>query len=209
LTRRIDADILTSADGFASRHFQVQSAFNVNGETKENKVFIPGFIISILSFPGVMAHEFAHELFCRLTSTRVIKVCYFRFGNPAGYVVHEAPESVWKHILIGIGPFVVNTALGFLAGLFAVKKSLFAGELNGADFMFFWLGLSIAMHSFPSTDDAKSIWRGVWSKDVPLSAKLVGTPLVGLIFLGAMGSFFWLDLAYGIVVAVVLPWVVL
>lgn len=170
-------------------------------------MIIPGFIISILTFPGVMAHEFAHELFCRLTGTRVMKVCYFRFGNPAGYVVHEAPESVWKHILIGIGPFIVNTALGFLAGLFAVKKSLFAGELKSAGFFLVWLGLSIAMHSFPSTGDAKSIWRALWCKGAPLSAKLVGTPLVGLIFLGALGSIFWLDLAYGIVVAMALPWI--
>jgi hypothetical protein len=121
--------------------------------------------------------------------------------------VHEAPESVWNHILIGIGPFIVNTALGFLAGLFAVKKSLFAGELKSAGFFLVWLGLSIAMHSFPSTGDAKSIWRALWCKGAPLSAKLVGTPLVGLIFLGALGSIFWLDLAYGIVVAMALPWI--
>ncbi len=137
-----------------------------------------------------------------------MKVCYFRFGNPAGYVVHEAPESVWKHILIGIGPFIVNTILGFLAGLLAVKKSLFTGELKGAGFFLVWLGLSIAMHSFPSTGDAKSIWQALWGKGAPFSAKLVGTPLVGLIFIGALGSIFWLDLAYGIVVAVVSPWVI-
>ncbi len=171
-------------------------------------MFIPGFILSFLTFPGVVAHEFAHQFFCLLTGTRVIKVRYFRFGNPAGYVVHETPDSVWKNILIGIGPFIVNTALGFLAGLFAVKKSLFAGELKSNDFFLFWLGLSIAMHSFPSTGDAKSIWRTLWGRGAPLSAKLIGTPLVGLIFLGALGSFFWLDLAYGIAVAVVIPWVI-
>ncbi len=171
-------------------------------------MFIPGFIISIITFPGVVAHEFAHELFCALTGTRVIKVRYFRFGNPAGYVVHEAPDSVWKHILIGIGPFFVNTALGFLTGLFAVKKYHSAGGTSGAAYFLIWLGLSIAMHSFPSTGDAKSIWRGIWSKGTPLTAKLIGTPLVGLIFLGALGSCLWVVQAYGIVVAVVSPWVI-
>ncbi len=169
---------------------------------------IPGLFISIITFPGVVAHEFAHELFCALTGTRVLKVRYFRFGNPAGYVVHEVPDSVWKHIIIGIGPFFVNTALGFLSGLFAVKQFDSAGGTGGAAYVLIWLGLSIAMHSFPSTTDAKSIWRGVWSKGTPIAAKLVGTPLVGLIFLGALGSFFWLDLAYGVVVAVVSPWVI-
>ena len=155
-----------------------------------------------------MVHEFAHGLFCRLTGTRVIRIRYFRFGNPAGYVVHEEPESVWRHILIGIGPFIVNTALGFLAGLFAVKKYLLAGGVESGVFFFTWLGLSIAMRSFPSTGDAKSIWGALWGKGAPFAAKLVGSPLVGLIFFGALGSLFWLDLAYGIVVAVVAPWVV-
>ena len=169
---------------------------------------MPSFIISILTMPGVVAHEFAHRLFCLLTGTRVIKVRYFRFGNPAGYVGHEAPDSVWKNILIGIGPFIVNTASGFIVGLVAAKKSLMVGELKGAYFVLYWLGISFAMHSFPSTGDAKSIWGAIWCKGAPLSAKLVGTPVVGLIFLGALGSFFWLDMAYGIVVAVVVPWVI-
>ena len=197
LTSRIDADIL----GAVHRNHRFVK--------KGKSVFIPGFIISILTFPGVVVHEFAHRLFCRLTGTRVMRVCYFRFGNPAGYVIHEAPESVWRHILIGIGPFFVNTALGLLAGLLAVGKSLHAGQLKGEGFFLVWLGLSIAIHSFPSTGDAKSIWRALWGKGAPLSAKLVGAPLVGLIFLGALGSFFWLDLAYGIGVAMVLPWVII
>lgn len=171
-------------------------------------MFIQGLIVSLITFPGVVVHEFAHELFCALSGTRVIKVRYFRIGNPAGYVVHEMPDSVWKHILIGIGPFFVNTALGFLAGLIAVTKFHSAGGSREAAYILSWLGLSISVHSFPSTGDAKGIWRGIWSKGAPLSARLLGTPLVGLIFLGALGSVFWLDLAYGMAVAVILPWVI-
>ena len=168
-------------------------------------MFIPGFIISILTFPGVIAHEFAHKLFCQLTGTNVIKVCYFRFGNPAGYVVHEQPASIWKHILIGFGPFFVNTLFGITIGLAAY---IFKGEAT-ANYLLAWLGVSIGMHSFPSSGDAKSIWSAVWQKGSPITARIVGTPLVGCILLGALGSFFWLDAIYGVAVSLVLPRIIL
>ena len=74
-----------------------------------------------------------------------------------------------------------------------------------AFFILFWLGISTAMHSFPSTGDAKNIWKAVWDHDAPFSAKVVGTPLVGLIYLGAIGSVFWLDLIYGVAVVAFIP----
>ncbi len=167
---------------------------------------IPGFIITWLTFPGVMVHELAHKLFCEWTKTKVLEVCYFRFGNPAGYVAHELPSSVWRHVLIGIGPLFVNTVLGFCIGLFAIP---FMREHSGAGefvkYAVLWLAVSIAVHSFPSTGDAQSIWGAIWSKESPLSAKVLGTPLVGLIYAGALGSIFWLDLIYGIGVVVGLP----
>lgn len=45
--------------------------------------FIPGQLIAALTFPGVIVHEMAHQLFCRLFRVAVLDVCYFRFG-PAG-----------------------------------------------------------------------------------------------------------------------------
>jgi hypothetical protein len=38
-----------------------------------------------------------------------------------------------------------------------------------------------------------------------LTTRLIATPIVGLIGLGALGSFFWLDLFYGVAVAMLLP----
>jgi len=165
-------------------------------------MFIPGFLITWVTFPGVIVHEFAHQLFCHWTGTRVLKVCYFRFGNPAGYVAHERPPTVWRHILIGIGPLFVNTVLGCILGTVAyLLRDL--GQLWFYGLM--WLAVSVAMHSFPSTGDAKSIWSAIWAKGAPLGTKLVGTPLVALIGLGALGSVVWLDLLYGAAVAVWLP----
>ena len=163
---------------------------------------IPGFIITWLTFPGVIIHEFAHKFFCSLTGTKVLEVCYFRFGNPAGFVIHEKPATIWHHILIGIGPLFVNTGLGLLIGILAMPFKL---SIPPVFFILFWLAISTAMHSFPSTGDAKNIWKAVWDHDAPFSARVVGTPLVGLIYLGAIGSVFWLDLIYGVAVVAFLP----
>ena len=168
-------------------------------------MIIPGFLISIATFPGVIVHELAHVFFCMVTKTRVYKVCYFRFGNPAGYVIHATPPNVWKHILIGIGPLFVNTLLGLLFGIAAALAHVNFDKLTTMSGIFLWLAVSIAMHSFPSTGDARSIWHSVWSKGSPVTAKLFGTPLVTLIFLGAIGSIFWLDAVYGFGIVVELP----
>jgi hypothetical protein len=61
------------------------------------------------------------------------------------------------------------------------------------------------MHSFPSTGDARSIWSAIQRSNSPVVVKVVGTPLVGLIYLGAFGSMVWLDLFYGIAVVITLP----
>jgi hypothetical protein len=162
---------------------------------------IPGFIISILTFPGVIVHEWAHLMMCRLVGVRVHEVCYFRFGNPAGYVVHEAPRNPLANILIGYGPLIINTIVGGILGGLYWGKETQNGD-NTFVYIMVYLGISIAMHSFPSTGDAKSMWSSIWSKNSSCLAKLIGTPLVGIIFIGAFGSIFWLDLVYGFFVVI-------
>lgn len=168
-------------------------------------MFIPGFLISILTFPGVIVHEAAHQLFCRLCKVAIFDVCYFRVGNPSGYVVHEIPNNAYKNILIGIGPFLVNTIVGAIIALPAAVPVIKFGSANLLDYFLIWLGVSVAMHSFPSTGDAKSIWKSVWGTETSIFAKIVATPIVGLIFIGAAGSVVWLDLIYGAGVAMAIP----
>jgi len=168
-------------------------------------MIIPGFIITWLTFPGVIIHELAHKLFCHLTGTCVKAVCYFRFGNPAGYVIHDLPSSPWKHLLIGFGPLIVNTVLGLTIALMTLPLKPAVGQTSWLFISLMWLAISVAMHSFPSTGDAKSIWNGIWKQPSSIITRFIGTPLVGLIYIGALGSFFWLDLIYGISICVGVP----
>ena len=161
-------------------------------------MFVPGILISILTFPGVIVHEFAHQFFCQLLRVAVVDVCYFRVGNPAGYVIHETPRKFWHQILIAIGPFLVNSLIGAILSFPAAIHSYFSTS-GLLDTVMLWLGISIAMHSFPSSGDAHSLWQS--TKQSPLVMRLISFPIVSLIYIGAVGSFFWLDLAYGVVVS--------
>jgi hypothetical protein len=167
--------------------------------------FIPGIAITIVTFPGVIVHELAHQLFCRLYKVPVFEVVYFQIKNPAGYVLHEIPRNKWQTIMISIGPFILNTLVG---ALIALPASLSVFKFNNAgplDYLLIYLGVSIAMHAFPSTGDANAIWKSVKERDTPIWTKIISYPVVGLIYLGSLGSFFWLDLAYGVAVAIGFP----
>lgn len=170
---------------------------------------IPGFLITWLTFPGVIVHELAHAIFCRWFGMDVYEVKYFQFttgfGRPAGYVMHARSKHPWQDLMVSIGPFFVNTILGaVIAAPAAIPVLKFqSGDL--LDLFLMWLGVSIAMHAFPSTGDAKSAWGSLSSPETPGWTKVIGYPVVGLIYVGALASMFWLDLLYGIFVAGVIP----
>ena len=158
--------------------------------------FIPGFVISIATFPGVIVHEAAHQLMCRLTNTPVLKVCYFRVGNPAGYVMHDAPSSGWKHFLISVAPFLINSILGFLICLPVALAAAAKTPMGPLDLLLGWLGISVAMHAFPSTGDASSLWSALKKDNASWLLRIVAFPVVGVIYLGAALSVVWFDAIY-------------
>jgi hypothetical protein len=156
-----------------------------------------GLIIHMLTFPGVVVHEMAHVHFCRRYGVRVHKACYFRFGKPPGYVVHDTPDTAYQSIMVSVGPFIVNTVVGVLL---AVLSTFVWGRF--VEWCLIWLSVSISMHAFPSTGDANNMWRAIWSRRGSMLTRLFGTPLVGIVYLGALGSFFWLDLLYGVAIGI-------
>jgi|SRR6185437_1044322 len=164
--------------------------------------FIPGFIISAITFPGVIVHEFAHQLFCYLMRVPIIQVCYFRFGNPAGFVRHEIPNNKWKQVLISVGPFFVNTILGFLIVFPVAIPAIKFHEGTPLEYLSIYLGVSIAMHAFPSRGDADSMWSSFKEGNSNFFEKALVMPILGFIYLGSIGSMIWLDAIYGVGVTV-------
>ena len=154
---------------------------------------IPGALIAILTFPGVIVHEGGHRLFCSLAGVRVYKTCYFRLGNPAGYVIHGPVHSFGAAFLISVAPFIVNTAIALFIFSIAVDASS-----NVVAFPLYWLGISIGMHSFPSSGDADNLWgySKVALRHNPLA--ILGFPVAILIKMAAVLSIIWFDLFYAI-----------
>ncbi|GKX31544.1 hypothetical protein SH1V18_40240 [Vallitalea longa] len=172
-------------------------------------MFIPGIIISAVTFPGVIVHEFAHQLFCRISRVAIFDVRYFQFSNPSGYVIHEEPKEIYQHILISIGPFFLNTLLG---AFIAMSSSIPVLDYNSGkplDYLLLWLGISIAMHAFPSRQDANNIWYIIKSKKSNLATKIICFPLVVIIYIFSIGSIIWLDLLYGVSIVTLIPKLIL
>jgi hypothetical protein len=150
-----------------------------------------GFFITILTFPGVVMHEVAHEVACHIAGVRVLKVKYFdlSFKNrTAGYVEHTAPESYGAAFLICIAPIIFSNLAALALFMPAIRFDILPLRV-----LFAWLGISCAMHAFPSTGDARNLFRcskaSLWRN--PLA--LLGFPVVGIIYLANFLSFFWLD----------------
>ena len=165
-------------------------------------------ILSYITFPGVIAHEFSHAWACRRLGIRIHKVCYLRLGNPMGYVLHDRPASAVGHIVVAVAPFFVSTAVGLAFSLVAclTSQSTAYPEIRAAaSFGMIWLSFSCALHAFPSGGDADALWSDVGSSHVGFFAKLLLVPATGLIRLGQIGTRIWLDVLFALVVVALPP----
>jgi len=168
--------------------------------------FIPGPVIALLTFPGVIIHEAAHLFFCKLFKLQVYNVCFIRFGNPAGYVIHEKTDNFTTAFFVSMGPFFGNS---LLCVIFCTAAFLPVWELKVFDplaYFFYWLGLSIGMHAFPSTGDLSNLWELA-----PEKAKkgnilaILSFPLIGLLYILNFARVVWADLGYGIAIGILGP----
>jgi hypothetical protein len=169
--------------------------------------FIPGVVISALTFPGVIVHEAAHMLFCKLRGVAIFDVCFFRFGNPAGYVIHEETDNFTSAFLISFGPFIVNTLLCIVICFPAMAPvAYFGGVEDVVSAVLLWLGVSIGAHAFPSTHDAQLVWA-LAKREVKRAniLAIVSFPLVVLVFLGNILSVVWVDFFYAYGIGIALP----
>ena len=170
--------------------------------------FIPGWLIAIVTFPGVIVHEIGHRIFADLGQVPVYKICYFRIGNPSGYVVHGPPKGLKSAFLISVGPLIINTLLCALLTFPAVFPLYIFQEkkINWIFIFLAWIGISIGMHAFPSGQDVENLVNEV-----------ANAKKKGLFFFASkiFEEFFqlanWLrilrvDAIYAFGVALLLPW---
>jgi hypothetical protein len=172
--------------------------------------FIPGWLIAIVTFPGIVVHEAGHMLFCRLRKVAVLDVCYLRAADPPGYVVHERCADFTTSFLVAVGPAILNTVLCFVL-CFPEFVRVRAFDLGDpVSYLLLWLGLSIGMHAFPSTQDAANLWAEakIAVKEHSVLA-LVSFPIVVLIYVANVLRVVWFDLIYGAAIGLLLPELIL
>ena len=168
---------------------------------------------SIFYMPGVIIHELSHHIFCIIFSAKVIDVCYYNFKDSSGYVLHEQPKHLYQNVLISTAPFLINSFIGGLVAYTTIINKLSALgllSLNWQDLLWIIISISIGMNAIPSKGDALSLWYSIGDSDMnfllKLSAKIIITPLVLIIFLINFGSsYLKIDLLYGVCVCFIGP----
>ena len=121
-------------------------------------------------------------------------------------MIHEQTTDFTASFFVSLGPFFINT---LLCVLFCTAAFLPVWELKVDDvlaYFFYWLGLSIGMHAFPSTTDLSHLWA-----EAPAKARggnllaLLSLPLVVVLYVLNFARVVWADLGYGIAVGILGP----
>lgn len=165
---------------------------------------IPGWLISLLTFPGVIIHEFAHLKMCERRKVAVGEVVFFQIGNPAGYVQHAEPETYLDTLAVSGAPFLLNSLIALLFFTMSAGMTTIFQEITGplgailgiVNLLTLWLGFSTGMHAIPSSGDAKNLWRRSkkdWNSSI---LALLGFPIAAFIYVGNLLRIIWFDLIY-------------
>ncbi len=169
-------------------------------------IIIPGFLIGLLTFPGIIVHEAAHRLFCDLAGVPVYQVCYFRINGPQGYVIHGPVDSLGANFLISIGPLIVNSLLcAVFSFVPIVAFKLGLGETPVVFGFLLWLSISIGMHAFPSGQDVQNFSMAVQRSGGRGLLFVVAKLFEYVVRFANVLRAVWFDAIYAVGVANILP----
>ena len=147
----------------------------------------------------------------------MLRVCYFRFKNPPGYVEHIQPRSFFQMFFISVGPLIMGSLISFL--LFVSVVFACRGAINRAPTigMFItgllplWFAVSIAISCFPSQTDAKVLLsetnRHLFKRFNPLA--IIGYPFVLVIKISNYLKRFYFNWVYAIFLLAIAIYVIL
>lgn len=157
---------------------------------------IPGWLISVVTFPGVILHEFAHKFFCDSFGVKVHEVSYLNMSG-GGHVIHDRTDDFNAIFWISTGPLLINSSVAIL--LAVVASSL--NSDSGIFYLSLWLALSFGVHSFPSNQDASNVLDA--SKQIIKNGgnllHYLSFPFVWLIALANLLRFFWIDFIWALI----------
>ena len=127
-----------------------------------------GLVMHFITIPGSFFHELAHQLACYLVGHQVLEVRYIVRDNPAyaGYVLHQGPPGVARHLLIGIAPLVMGFAIWTVTlglGWFWLRDGQIALWQAGILLVAAWMTAAATYAALPSTPDMASVFQQPFS----------------------------------------------
>jgi hypothetical protein len=171
-------------------------------------LYIPAWIVALVTFPGVILHEISHRFFCDIFNVPVYSVRYFvLFSQQAGQVIFAKPDTLLKMFFIAIAPLIINS---FVCMIFtfpvAATSSLGTGFIVyptiKLDLFLAWIGYTAGFSAIPSNQDLAPLPEMAQSK-IGKVTLIIFTKIFYLFNLNKIGPFFLIG--YAIVTSLVLP----
>jgi hypothetical protein len=145
-------------------------------------------VVTIAVGPGILAHEYAHVLACRLTGVEIRQRPSLALFESVATFEHEPVETFVQDYAIAVAPLVVNSALALLS--FVVMSWLDPPIA----FLALWLGIAFGLTALPSDQDTASLLPGAgtlspasrpfgYALAIPVRAISVSVVLAGLLAL--------------------------
>lgn len=172
--------------------------------------FIPGQLLSLLTFPGVIMHEISHRFMCDIFEVPVYRAFYFiPFSKQAGAVFHERVYNFGQHLVIAMAPLLFNTlfcmlfTLPLAASQYIMSNSFAEVGTSVSHYgtlysILWWVGISMGANAFPSNHDIEQV-RNVAPQS--MSIGLLTSIVQFLNFLRVV----WISFLYAYGVSLVLP----
>ncbi|MCL5876036.1 MAG: metalloprotease family protein [Candidatus Dependentiae bacterium] len=168
-------------------------------------IFIPGELIAMVTFPGIILHEIAHRFVCDIFKIPVYEVMYFEMDSSrAGHVIHQKVDSVTKNFLIAVAPLLFNTVVCMIFTFPYSSASYITGDSipNFFSAILWWIGMSAGINAFPSNQDVANL--SCSEEETTFFAGLVQLIVQCLNFLRRV----WLDFLYAYGISLILPYLI-
>lgn len=167
-------------------------------------MIIPGPLVALLTFPGVVMHEIAHRFMCDILCVPVYDVSYFSIGDTrAGHVAHHKTDNLKYVLLISFAPLFINSFFCMFFTLPYASTIVITGEgiSTYPSLFLYWVGISMGANAFPSNQDVDNALSLVCENNGSLTTRALCRFMKLLNTL----SFFWIDFIYAGVISFILP----
>ena len=143
-------------------------------------------IIKFLTLPGAMLHAFFEHMSCRVCKVLVDDARVVRADEMLSHIDHELVKRRGASFNVCFMPFLFNLiiALWFLtSGAVAV---LYLGEYTRwILWVLLYLGFAFLNNLFPQMEDVLMFKENLYSEKSSAFVKVIGSPIYGILYLGA------------------------